>query len=284
MKMRIKNTLAFLANTGWAWPVFRLLRAWERKLNAFCTYVERQRAAGVKEDLKSAILRDQFSDLTVRHGIFAGIRYPNASATGSALLPKLAGSYENELEPVLSSISDRAYTDIVDIGCAEGFYAVGLARRYPSANIHAFDVDGGARTLCRQMAEENEVIDRFAIGSFCSPEWLRDTELGDRALIFSDCEGFEDTLFTHETAPALSRHDILIECHDKDRPGVSKAIRKAFEPTHDIVEIPSIPDYEKAQMLDLPEFKDYTFAIRKFIVEEARGSQQIWMFLRSRTS
>ncbi|MEO1495470.1 MAG: hypothetical protein AAFV19_25320, partial [Pseudomonadota bacterium] len=239
-------------------------------------------AAGSREDLKSAILRDRFPDLTVRNGLFAGLRYPGAAATGSALLPKLAGSYEIEIEPMLKIAADRGYSDIVDIGCAEGYYAVGLARLYPDAAIHAFDVDTGARRMCQAMAETNGVSDRVTMGSFCTPEWIQTAELGSRALIFSDCEGYEGELFTEATAPALARHDILIECHDNDRPGVSTQIKTAFEASHEITEVMNVPDYEKARVLELPELEGYNFATRQFIVEEARGAQQIWLFLRAR--
>jgi hypothetical protein len=38
-------------------------------------------------------------EMTVRSGPFQGMRYPGAEAAGSALIPKLLGSYQRELHP-----------------------------------------------------------------------------------------------------------------------------------------------------------------------------------------
>src|SRR6478672_6897407 len=67
--------------------------------------------------------------LVVQHGPFKGMKYPGVNSVGSALIPKLLGSYERELHPLIDSICAGQYDQVVDIGCAEGYYAVGLAMR-----------------------------------------------------------------------------------------------------------------------------------------------------------
>ncbi len=73
-------------------------------------------------------------EFTARHGFtifsgpFAGMAYV-ARAVGSAVVPKLVGSYEQELHGVLADIAQTPYMVVVDVGCAEGYYAVGLAAR-----------------------------------------------------------------------------------------------------------------------------------------------------------
>src|SRR5579859_5362525 len=59
----------------------------------------------------------------VRSGPFAGMRYVDASI-GSAYLPKLLGIYERELHPVIEEACASRPGLIVDLGAAEGYYAV----------------------------------------------------------------------------------------------------------------------------------------------------------------
>ena len=63
------------------------------------------------------------SGLKVIHGPFEGLQYPDARSSGSSLLPKLIGSYEHELHEIINDALGQSYTDLVDIGCAEGYYA-----------------------------------------------------------------------------------------------------------------------------------------------------------------
>src|SRR5437016_2600251 len=64
----------------------------------------------------------------VQSGPFAGMLYVN-QAVGSAHVPKLLGSYEAELHEIMRSVLTENYATIVDVGCAEGYYAIGLALR-----------------------------------------------------------------------------------------------------------------------------------------------------------
>ena len=68
----------------------------------------------------------------VASGPFAGMRHGDI-AVGSVLTVKLLGTYEKELWPIIDQIIATAYPLIIDIGAAEGYYAVGLAMRIPAA-------------------------------------------------------------------------------------------------------------------------------------------------------
>ena len=63
----------------------------------------------------------------------------------SSCVPKLIGSYEEEVHPIIEEIIRRRYSIVVNIGCAEGYYAVGFALRIPDAIVYAFDVDTTAQ-------------------------------------------------------------------------------------------------------------------------------------------
>ncbi len=135
-------------------------------------------------------------DLTVKHGPFRGMRYPGRMAVGSTLVPKIIGCYERELHAVVETICANSYDIIVDIGSAEGYYAVGLALRIPQSIVFAFDCDSKAIQQCEIMAQINDIAERVLTGTFCSEATLSSLPLGRKALIISDCEGYEKELFT----------------------------------------------------------------------------------------
>jgi len=69
-----------------------------------------------------------------------------------------------------------------------------LARRLPSAEIHAYDIDPAARTATSELAAMNAVDDRVEIMGHCSS---RDLEsLPPRSVVIVDCEGAEKMLIT----------------------------------------------------------------------------------------
>jgi hypothetical protein len=118
---------------------------------------------------------------------------------------------------------------VIDVGAAEGYYAVGCALRLPSAQVYAFDTEPLARDLCRGLAGLNGVSERVHISGLCTPAHL--AELAP-ALIISDCEGGELELLDPARVPALARCALLVELHDFIDPRISATLTARFEPTH----------------------------------------------------
>jgi len=87
----------------------------------------------------------------VQSGPFAGMRLIEGASWGDGdIAPKLLGVYEQELHGVFAKAAQRRYGAIVDVGSAEGFYAVGLARMFPGIKVYAFivsDCEGYEITL-----------------------------------------------------------------------------------------------------------------------------------------
>jgi len=169
-------------------------------------------------------------DWRVTSGPFAGMRYID-NAHGSRLIPKLVGSYEAELHEVIRRVIDAAPPVVIDVGCAEGYYAVGFARALPNASLVAFDISEPARALCAELARANDVAERIAIEGFCDCQTLHRLPLTG-AFLLMDCEGFELELLRPDLVPGLAHTIILVELHDCFVPGLTEQLLARFQDTH----------------------------------------------------
>ncbi|CAN5678907.1 hypothetical protein BH11PSE6_BH11PSE6_20400 [soil metagenome] len=167
-------------------------------------------------------------------GPFKDMRYIDRSV-GSAYVPKLLGIYERELASVVEQIVASRPSLIVDVGAAEGYYAVGLACRLPDTRMIAFEMEAGGRAAVAELAAANNVADRVTILATCEPEGLGAALDGQKgAVVIMDVEGYEDVLLDPAKVPALASTTFLVELHEFAVAGIADTIAKRFAPTHDL--------------------------------------------------
>ena len=212
----------------------------------------------------------------VLNGPFQGMTYDGGASEG-ARAARLMGSYEASLAPVFEEVIARGYTQIIDIGCAEGYYAVGLALRLPQAIVWARDSNPAARALCMTLADSNGVADRVIVGGEMSgPDF--DWCLGQRSFVLCDIEGGEEALLDPQTAPGLAVADILVECHDCLRPGLADLIAARFASSHHITRIKSklAPDM-------LPDWMETLSDLDRLLaLWEWRAGPTPWLWMQAR--
>jgi hypothetical protein len=196
--------------------------------------------------------------------------------------PKWLGSYEQELHPAINTILGRQYDVIVDVGSAEGYYSVGLAKHFPSTPVFSYDTDPWARAQQKRMARQNGCKNLFVNG-LCSIKQLSALVSNKRALIICDIEGDEFNLLDPSRIPGLRNSEILVEVHSNAQ--LSFDTRKGadflshnFSETHAIIEFEvkprSIPLYEsiiadrRGQLADLAT-----------ILDERRNEDQLWLWM-----
>jgi hypothetical protein len=214
--------------------------------------------------------------LRVLSGPFQGLLYVGAS--GSGLLPKLAGSYEQELHPAVEESLLRGYDLVVNVGSGEGYYAVGYARRLPRATVHAFDDDPLARQRLGRLARRNGVEARIRIGGRCGWDDLARLLRG-RALVVCDCEGCELALLDPDRVPALRAADLLVELHDFVDPSISRTIENRFAASHDLTIVAA---EGRGAALAGELLAPFTPSQRAAIVEEGRPPGMRWAWARAK--
>jgi hypothetical protein len=211
----------------------------------------------------------------VAQGPFQGMDYVPLASSGT-LLPKLLGTYESELYPAVEEICRAGCDRIVDIGAAEGYYAVGMALRNPGVPLTCFEMDPSVRYYLRRVARRNGVLGRITIAGECTPERLDAALSGaERPAIICDCEGAEDVLLDPGRVPNLRRASILVETHEGMVDGVERHLHERFAPTHDIEVIRSRPRARG----DLPAGCALTEDEAATAMDEHRRRAE-WMFMR----
>jgi hypothetical protein len=224
-----------------------------------------------------------FNDLVVRDGFFKGLKYSGFNSFGSSLFPKLSGTYENELIPVFEKIQSNNYNSIIDIGSAEGFYANGLALKFPASNIYAFDIDILAQQLCNEMSVINGIDKRVFVNGVCTNKWLSSFDFEKKSLIICDCEGFEIKLFDDSNVKNLSNCDLIIEMHPMFVKEVKQYLIDLFKNTHHLEFISSLDD--KRKIFDLPlKYASFTNLEKIKLVQEGRTFTMEWLIAFANTN
>jgi hypothetical protein len=216
--------------------------------------------------------------VTVFQGPFAGMAYLDQSTEG-ALIARLLGCYEAELHPHLAAIAADGLDCVIDVGCAEGYYAVGLARNLPGITVHAHDISEVAREACAALAAKNGVTDRVIVGGEFKAQDF-EAFAGRRVLVLVDAEGAELDVLQPELSPALAAMNLIVETHDVFRPGALATLVERFTPTHDIIRVDS-----QGKVFDMPPWmKTLSHLDQVLATWEWRAKPTPWLVMRPKTA
>lgn len=202
-------------------------------------------------------------------GLFEGMRLPERTET-VASPPHLLGTYELELQPHFARLGSRSYDVLVNVGCAEGYYAAGLGRLWNVPEIHAFDIDTRLHKDCRAFLEANGLADRLTLGAAFEPAYL-ERFAGRRVFVLCDIEGAEFGMIDGRRHPVLTRADIVIELHPGGGHTV-ESLTETFAVTHDVTVVRPMH-----RPLDPPAALDGMTEIQKLVALcEFRGAENPW--------
>lgn len=227
--------------------------------------------------IQNTILKHQ--GVVVGEGIFRGLEFIENSAEGCHT-PKLLGCYEQPLQPYVEELlAGRSYEVVVNVGCAEGYYAVGLALKQPQTRIHAYDIDANARATCEALAVKNGVRDRLTIGEYFSVQDF-DRYRDRKALVVCDIEGAEDELLRPDESTALVAMDLIVEAHECIKPGIERLLIERFSKTHDITVVRDNGQRELSQAPDW--FYNLAHLDQLLATWEWRSGPTPWLVMKAR--
>lgn len=218
-------------------------------------------------------------DIRIQGGPFEGMKYLSHSV-GSLLVPKILGTYELELK---DTVENLPHFDLgLDVGAAEGYYAVGFLLKNTCDRMVAWEMTPEGQALIKELATSNGVADRISIEGTCDPQSLGkvlEEARGKNILMVVDCEGYEGELLESIDPELLARTTLIIETHDFVVPGVHAKLLQLLKSTHKITEF----DKTKRRHSDLTSklsgrFKIFGLPlIRRVALVERRFPNMRWM-------
>ncbi|GJE62603.1 hypothetical protein [Methylobacterium trifolii] len=214
-------------------------------------------------------------------GPFTGNTLDLSPVSQRHLLSYLLGTTELEIRPVVEKIVKRGYRTILNIGAADGYYAVGFASRSPGTRIVAFEAKEELHPALARIGQLNGVADRITIRGLCDETVLRGAlQDSSDTLVLMDIEGAEKALLDPAKVSELARVDVLVETHDVFAPGCTEALIARFSPTHDIERHRQRPrvlaDFPTSFLPSLPRLAP---RIAVALLDERRFGTQEWLHM-----
>ena len=188
----------------------------------------------------------------VQRGPFRGMRLTPLLTDTSA---KVLGSYEKELHDTFERLLAARPDRIVNVGCSDGYYAIGCKLRLSQAEVWAFDASEYFRGVVATTAGLNGVD--VNVGGFLEPDGLEAIVRDNTTLVICDCEGCEYELLDPRHAPSLRGATLLVELHEQ--PGQPQEFLERFSASHrttlieseprradDYHELDGLPDHDRS--------------------------------------
>lgn len=232
------------------------------------------------EDENTAICSRLFFQKTVLNGIFKELHFENIKATSSSIYSKLLGSYELELAPVLQKLLANPYTHFINVGCDEGYYAVGIAKLKPGIKVIAFDCNKTAGERCKVLAKANLALDNITVKGCFSFTEIDDIPAQSKTLFIIDCEGCENDIINAGLIKKFTTADFIVELHYQENPLILSKLQQLFSATHKISLINALSDHERVMNYDFPELENLSYTQKDFILNERNGFMQ-WLIAES---
>lgn len=218
---------------------------------------------------------NSFDRLRIQEGPFKGMRYINSSY-GSIWHPKILGTYEKEIIPLITGLDYKKYNNIIDIGCAEGYYLAGLAmlasKGDASPGIVGYDLSEGALAMARNLLAINHIPGRLLNQRF---DFNRQTEEANLYLV--DIEGAEKELFQGVDMKRFRTSEFIVEVHDpKGRDDMLEFLKNTFAPTHEV----SVVFRQDRRPADFPDVLGIRVrdGLKMELMDEQRCYGNAWLF------
>lgn len=220
----------------------------------------------------------------VYNGPFKGMHYINQSHVGFAC-HKITGTYEKEIHHIIKKELMNTYDAVIDIGSAEGYYAVGMALFSKTSKVISFEGSAKGRELQKTLAILNKVTDKITIKGFCDEHLLaEEMSKFDTTLLICDVDGYELALLNNDVNKKLNHTTMIIECHNHCYDKMESDLIQRFSKTH---------FFESVSVRDSADYADYpnpNFIYRMLpkkykdfpIKETERADEDTWLYLKPR--
>ena len=150
----------------------------------------------------------------VANGPFAGMIMNSQIWGGLDINAKILGTYESHVIDELIAISQANSGPFIDIGAADGFFAIGAVISGIAQETYAFEVDASSRRSIAINAADNNLHEQIQIREIANTQTISDVlKKEQKAKILIDIEGGEYELLDSDFLDKISNCDVIVELH-----------------------------------------------------------------------
>lgn len=207
----------------------------------------------------------------VAYGPFKGMKLASQIWGGFDVNAKILGTYERHIVDKLFSISRDGPRPFIDIGAADGFFAIGAIVSGIADKVYAFEISERGQKSMRKNALENSVLEKIHIRGDANFKTLS-AIMSDhqRAIVLVDIEGGEFDLLDNRTLGLLSSCTIIIELHPLLIPSGPEEQTKLIERSKNFFNVDRLKT-EFVPLEGFEELKNLPDDLRLLALSENRG-------------
>lgn len=205
----------------------------------------------------------------VMSGAFSGMFLDTSAVSwgDGDISKKLLGIYEEELNDIIEKFVGSNPNRIVNLGCAEGYYAVGMKIRCPNAQVFAVDISDKALNCTLINANLNNISLNLK---------KQPPNPNTRDLWIIDIEGGEFQML--DNPEVWKGVDIIVEMHEWTNRYMRDIFKSKFEQSHKITMI-NQGSRNPNKFEFLRHFSDHD---RWLLMSENRPEMMTWMIFESK--
>jgi hypothetical protein len=172
--------------------------------------------AGVRRELLGERLLNK-SENKVLYGYFKGLKLESNLWGARDVASIILGQYEKEILDFIMKIPS-SFSYFVDIGAADGIYAVGLLKNQKFKRVICFESNLRSQESIKINADNNQVTSQISIFGEAKIDFLNtitlETELQlSKTVFLFDIEGGEYDLLTTENLMRMATSFVIVEIH-----------------------------------------------------------------------
>lgn len=197
---------------------------------------------------------------------------------------QILGLYEQEVQFCISS-NCQPYGTFIDVGAADGYYAVGCLFASCFNRCIVFEQNDSSRLSIEKLAIVNMVSESITISSACTRESILDLseDVRNNSFLLIDIEGGEYELLTDEVIALFQGSFFVIELHpfaSHDGETATDELCKRFFNTHTVQRV----DQGARNPNQFHALKHLHDNERWLLASENRGQLMEWLVARPRAA
>jgi hypothetical protein len=237
-------------------------------------------------ELRRFVLMRRLMHLTggiIQHGPLAGFNLGGLATWREADNGvKLLGFYEQEVCDLLARIASTRDV-FIDLGGADGYYAVGLVAKNLYHESHCFELEEMSRANITRNAVNNNVADRVHVYHAATPSFAEDLAAHGvdfaRAAVLVDIEGAEFDVLTNECLTQLQRAHVIVELHEFLRPDGKKRLQDLLERSAELFNVHTLTTGARDPSKIPALASGWNDTDRWLLCAESRATLMTWLYL-----